>query len=78
MPRLVILNVAVVGVVGAVADAPAVVGHQDGRVHDVADEVVQGAVVGEALVAAKEAEMQVGRHILSAALEQDVHVLLGQ
>lgn len=45
VPRLVVLNVAVVGVVSAVADAPAVVGHQDGRVGQVADEVVQGLVV---------------------------------
>ena len=45
MPRLVILHVAVVLVVGPVADAPAVVGHQDGRVRDVAYEVVQDPVV---------------------------------
>jgi hypothetical protein len=43
---------AVVGVVGAVADAPAVVGHQDGAVHDVAHQVVQRLVVAEALVPA--------------------------
>ena len=52
VPRLVVLDVAVVGVVGAVADAPAVVGHQDGGVGDVAHQVVDVAVVGEALVAA--------------------------
>lgn len=43
---------AVVGVVGAVGDAPAVVGDQDGGVGDVAHQVVQLAVVAEALVAA--------------------------
>lgn len=52
VPGLVVLDVAVVGVVGAVADAPAVVGHKDGGVRQVAHEVVQGLVVGEALVAA--------------------------
>ena len=39
-------------VVLAVADAPAVVGHQDGRVHDVAHQVVEGAAGAERLVAA--------------------------
>ena len=49
MPRLVVLNVAMVGMMRAVADAPSVVRHKDGRVHDVANEVVQGAVVRKAL-----------------------------
>lgn len=52
VPRLIVFHVAVVGVVGAVADAPAVVGHQDGAVHDVAHQVVQRLVVAEALVPA--------------------------
>ena len=52
VPRLVVLHVAVVGVVGAVGDAPAVVGHQDRRVHDVAHKVVQALGVGKRLVAA--------------------------
>ncbi len=59
VPRLVILYVAVVGVVRAVADSPAVVGHQNGRVHDVAHQVIQSAVVAEALVAAAEAHHKV-------------------
>ena len=49
-PRLVILHMAVVGMVRAVADAPAVVGHEDRGVHDVADEVVDGAAVAEAIM----------------------------
>ena len=49
MPRLVVLHVAMVGMMRAVADAPSVVRHKDGRVHDVANEVVQGAVVRKAL-----------------------------
>lgn len=52
MPRLVVFNVAVVGVVCAVADAPTVIGHQDGRVCDVANQVVERFVVGKALMAA--------------------------
>jgi len=39
-------------VVLAVADAPAVVGHQDGGVHDVAHKVVERAAGAERLVAA--------------------------
>lgn len=42
---------AVVGVVRAVADAPAVVRHQDRGVRDVANQVVERLVVGKALVA---------------------------
>lgn len=53
VPRLIVLHVAVVGVVGAVRHAPPVVGHHDGGVDDVADKVVEGAVVGEGLVAAE-------------------------
>lgn len=52
VPRLVILDMAVVGMVRAVADAPAVVGDQDGGVGDVAHQVVERLVVGKALVAA--------------------------
>ncbi len=52
VPRLVILHVAVVGVVGAVTNPPAVVGHQNGAVHDVAHQVVQCLVAAEALVPA--------------------------
>jgi hypothetical protein len=37
VPALIILHVAVVAVVGAVADAPAVVWHQDAGVRDVAN-----------------------------------------
>ena len=43
---------AMVGVVSAVADAPSVVGHQDGGVSEVAHKVIQVLVVGEACVAA--------------------------
>ena len=50
-PGLVILHVAVVGVVGAVGDAPSVVGHHDGGVDDVAHKVVQCLVGGEGLMA---------------------------
>ncbi len=46
-----------VGMVGAVADSPAVVGHQDGAVHNVAHKVIQGPVVAEALVAAAQRHM---------------------
>lgn len=56
VPGLVILHVAVVGMVGAVADPPAVVGHQDGCVGDVADQVIQLLVVREAAVAAAAAQ----------------------
>ncbi len=38
--------------VRAMADAPAMVRHENRRVREVADEVVQRLVVGEALVAA--------------------------
>ena len=52
VPRLVVLHVPVVAVVRPVAHAPAVVRHQDGRVHHVAHKVVQRLVRREALVAA--------------------------
>ncbi len=42
----------VVGMVGAVADTPAMVRHEDGAVHNVSHEVVQRPIVAEALVAA--------------------------
>ena len=43
----------VVGMVGAMADAPSVVGDKDGGVDNVPHQVVQGAGVGEALMAAE-------------------------
>ena len=52
VPRLVVLHVAVVGVVGAVGDAPRMVRHEDGRVHDVANRVIQRAAGAERSVAA--------------------------
>ncbi len=55
VPGLVVLHVAVVAVVRAVAHAPAVVGHQDGRVHHVPNKVVERLVAGEALVTAAHA-----------------------
>lgn len=51
VPGLIVLHVAVVGVVGSVADPPAVVWHQDGCVCDVTDEVIQLLVVRETAVA---------------------------
>mmetsp|Transcript_12294 Transcript_12294/g.34969 ORF Transcript_12294/g.34969 Transcript_12294/m.34969 type:complete len:329 (-) Transcript_12294:103-1089(-) len=51
VPRLVVLNMSVVGMVGAVGDPPSVVRHHDRRVHNVADKVVQGLVRRERLVA---------------------------
>ena len=56
IPRLVILHMAVVGVVCAVGDSPAVVGDEDGRVEDMADDVVEPLGRGEAAVAAVVAE----------------------
>ena len=58
VPRLVVLHVPVVAVVRAVAHAPAVVRHQDGRVHHVAHKVVQRLVRREALVAAAQRSEQ--------------------
>ena len=42
----------VVGMVLAMADAPAMVGHQDGGMGDVANQVIQGLIAAKALVAA--------------------------
>ena len=52
VPGLIVLNMAVVGMVSAVADAPAMVGDQDGGVYNVANKVIEGPVVREALVSA--------------------------
>jgi hypothetical protein len=52
VPALIVLHVAVIAVVCAVADAPAVVRHQDAGVRDVANKVVQVPAVAEALVTA--------------------------
>lgn len=52
VPGLVILHVAVVVVVGAVGDAPAVVRHADDGVHKKSDRVVQPLACAKALVAA--------------------------
>ncbi len=51
VPRLVIFNVTVIGMVCSVADTPTMVGHQDGCMCDVANQIVQGFVVGKALMA---------------------------
>lgn len=52
VPRLVVLHMAMVGVVCPMADPPAVVGHQDGAVHNVAHQVIDLAAIAEALVPA--------------------------
>lgn len=52
VPGLVVLHMAMVGVVCPMADPPAVVGHQDGAVHDVPHQVIDLAAVAEALVPA--------------------------
>jgi len=52
VPRLIVLHVAMVGVVSAVRDTPAMVRDEDGRVDDVANKVVERFVSTEALVAA--------------------------
>lgn len=53
---------AVVRVMRAVAYPPAVVGHQNGGVHYVSHEVVQGAIVAEALMTAARQEAQTFGH----------------
>ena len=42
---------AMILVVGAMTDPPSVIGHKDGRMGYVPDQVIQGLVVGEASVA---------------------------
>lgn len=51
IPRLIVFHVPMVGVVGAVADAPPVIRHQDAAVRDVAHQVVQLLVAAEAAMA---------------------------
>lgn len=48
MPGLVILHMAMILVVGAMTNPPAVVGHKDGWVCDIPNQIIQGLVVGEA------------------------------
>ena len=41
-----------IGVMRAVADPPAMVRDKNGRMHNIADKVIEGLVVGKALVTA--------------------------
>ena len=50
MPGVVVLYMTVVGVMGPVRYSPSVIGYEDGGVDNVANEVVEGSVVGEGLV----------------------------
>lgn len=52
VPAFIGINVAGVGVVGAVTNSPAVIGHQNGRVSQMANQVVEPFVLGERTVAA--------------------------
>lgn len=70
VPRLVVVDVAVVAVVLLMTKAPAVVGHEDERVRQVADGVVQGAAVREGAVAAVVADAEERPH--QGALQQPV------
>ncbi len=51
VPRVIILHMPVIGMVRPVADPPTVVRGEDGRMDDVADEIVQALVIREALMA---------------------------
>jgi hypothetical protein len=62
VPRLIILHMAMVGVVRPVADPPAVVGHQNRRVGYVTHQVVERAVVAEALVSAAGQDITASMH----------------
>ena len=62
--RLVILDVPVVGMVGAVRYPPPVVGHEDGGVRDVAYQVIDLPAVGEAAVPTAQQQERVSQVLI--------------